>query len=162
MDFALRPPTRFAPADREAIERIREEREMVLMSAMARSLHEDAHGCMAVINEDRQVVHANAAFVAFAQCKSDDDLLGLRLGELLGCVHATEDVSGCGTHPTCRTCGTVNSAMTALEGRACTTEVNLVVERQGKEVDLAFDLTATPVAIRGRCFVLIEVEPVSE
>jgi hypothetical protein len=160
MDFSLKPPTRFAPAERETVERIREEHDMLVSSEAANAVLAAVEERLAVVNENRQLVHANDTFLRFVGVAGLNDILGMRLGELLGCVHAIEDLSGCGTHPTCRTCGTVNSALRALAGRSCVAEVNLVVERAGREQALDFDLEATPLHLRGRLFALVRLDPI--
>jgi len=117
---------------------------------------------IAVINEKRQIVHANRSLLRMAGCSSVEDVLGMRLGEAMGCVHATEDLSGCGTHPSCTVCGTVNAALCALNGRPCVAEVNLSVERAGQQQAFNFDLHAEPLTIRGRLFALLKVETIED
>jgi PAS domain-containing protein len=157
MDFALKPPTRHAPAERSSIDRIREDHALVLGAEVAGPLLDAIPDPLAVVTETRQFVLANRAFLEFAGASRLDDILGLRMGEVLGCPHAQEDLSGCGTHPTCKTCGAVNAVMHALGGRSAVADVELTVESQGRECSLCFVINATPLTVRGRQFVLIGI-----
>lgn len=159
-DFSLVPPTLFAPADRENSAQVHEESAMITQSDFARGILEALDVPAAVINESRQIIYANEALLKLAGAKSLEDGLGLRLGELLGCTHAVEDLSGCGTHPSCRTCGTVNGALTALDGEACATMVDIALAEDDGESRLEFQLTATPMEVQGRRFALLRLDPV--
>lgn len=162
MDFSLKPPTRHAPAERASIERIREEHAIVLGAEVAGPLLDAIDEPLAVLNDLRQFVLVNRSFLEFAGVREAEQLLGLRLGEVLGCAHAIEDLSGCGTHPSCKTCGAVNAVMHALGGRAAVSEVDLEIERQGATTELSFEISATPLSIRGRSFVLIGITHLGE
>ncbi len=162
MDFALTPPTRFAPSAREDFERIREEHAMVAAAQAGAGRSDSAGSAVAVVNESRQIVHADEAFLRFTRAAAPGDLLGLRIGEALGCVHATEDTSGCGTHPSCCICGTVNSTLLALAGHACATGVNMEAEWRGRDARLDFDIVATPFPIRGRLFARVEIRAIED
>ncbi|MCA8932374.1 MAG: PAS domain-containing sensor histidine kinase [Rhodospirillaceae bacterium] len=67
---------------------------------------------MVILNEDRQIVHANASFLAISGYDSVEHVRGKRPGEAIDCVHASlfEAPGGCGTGHACSTCG----ALTAL------------------------------------------------
>jgi hypothetical protein len=162
MDFSLKPPTRHAPAERASVERIREEHAIVLGAEVTGPLLDAIDEPLAVLNDLRQFVLANHAFLEFAGVAQSEDLLGLRIGEVLGCAHALEDTSGCGTHPTCKTCGAVNAVMHALGGRPALSEVELEVECKGTTCQLDFEIGATPLFIRGRQFVLIAISHLGE
>ena len=159
MDFALKPPTHHAPAERASIERVREEHALVLGAEVAGPLLDAIPEPLAVVNLQRQFVLANKGFIEFAGVNGLEDLLGLRIGEVLGCPHALEDISGCGTHPSCKTCGAVNVVMHALDGRAAVADVELTVEGRDGECELCFEINATPLAVRGRPFVLLAISP---
>lgn len=157
MDFALQPPTRHAPAEREDIERIREDHARLVGTEVAGPLLDAIGDPLAVVTETRQFVLANRAFLEFAGVARLDDLLGLRMGEVLGCPHAREDISGCGTHTTCKTCGAVNAVLHAVGGRSAVSDVELQLENDGEETTLGFVINATPLEVRGRRFVLVGI-----
>jgi signal transduction histidine kinase len=69
-----------------------------------------------VLNRERQILFANAAFADFAG-KPAAELIGRRPGEALGCLHHAETEGGCGTTEYCRYCGAARAILASLEGR---------------------------------------------
>jgi len=64
-----------------------------------------------LLNEHRQIVACNQALLRSLGVTDRKSVVGRRIGEVLACVHATEQAGGCGTSETCRTCGAVNSIL---------------------------------------------------
>ena len=64
-----------------------------------------------VLNEYRQIIFANKAFLDFAGKKSIKDIVGIRPGELLNCEGAWSHTGGCGTSSFCGECGMVRSVL---------------------------------------------------
>lgn len=58
----------------------------------------------AVLNAQREVLHENAALRRLLGVRGTA-LLGLRLGEALDCERANDAPAGCGTGPSCASCG---------------------------------------------------------
>ncbi len=56
-----------------------------------------------VVNSDRRVLIANKMAQAFSKM-DEDNLIGLRSGDVMGCVHATKSPQGCGHGLACRHC----------------------------------------------------------
>jgi PAS domain-containing protein len=157
LDFSLKPATHFAPAEREAIDVIKAEQSAILGTGAAAAILETLREPVAIVNGLRQIVHANKAFLAFAGAARLDDILGMRLGEFLGCAHAAGDMGGCGTHPTCQTCGAVNAVLSAAAGTEVCAETDLAVASGGRERRLRFEVTAAPFESGGWRFVLMTV-----
>lgn len=157
LDFSLSPCSHFAPADRESLEAIKAEQAAVVGCGAAAAILETLSEPVAVVNGLRQVVHANASFLAFAGAEALDEILGMRLGEFLGCSHAVGDLAGCGTHPSCRTCGAVNAVLSAADGTALCCEADLTVTTGGRERRLRFDVSAAPFQAGGWRFVLMTI-----
>ena len=143
LDFSLHPATRFAPAERETLDAIKAEQAAILGNGATAAILDALHEPVAVVNGLRQIVHANRSFLAFAGAASLEEILGMRLGEFLGCSHAG-DVGGCGTHPTCQTCGAVNAVLCASAGAEVTSEADLALSAGGRERRLRFDISAAP------------------
>lgn len=64
-----------------------------------------------ILNSDRQIVFANKAILDFLKIQDASQILGLRPGEALNCIHAENDSGGCGTTDFCRMCGAVNAIL---------------------------------------------------
>jgi len=64
-----------------------------------------------LLTEHRQIVACNQALLKLLGTTDHKGVVGRRVGEVLGCVHATELPGGCGTSETCQTCGAVNAML---------------------------------------------------
>jgi len=71
-------------------------------------------GILAVLNEQRQVLAVNDAFLREFGIHDAGHVLGLRPGEAVGCVHAWDMEAGCGTSQWCATCGAAIAIVAAL------------------------------------------------
>lgn len=85
---------------------------------MMRSEIAAAHGvlldavpmALAVLNEFWQVLFTNSRFNALLDLREPSSILGLRLGEMSGCVNAGTSLSGCGTSLSCPGCSVFKGA----------------------------------------------------
>lgn len=62
-------------------------------------------GFVLVLNQTRQIVFANQAFLRFLGATSLAEVLGKKPGDALACEHAVHSALGCGTTNFCSTCG---------------------------------------------------------
>jgi len=67
-----------------------------------------------VLNNYWQIVFANRDFLRLFPVGKEDDILGQRIGEVLGCSNSSLSVSGCGTSPGCRVCDLGGALYAAL------------------------------------------------
>lgn len=150
---AKTPATEFLPADRL-------ERETILKLAGKISRSPSAETlaliplAVAILNDTRQIVHANERFLAMTGDTTLDALLGKRLGEALGCIHANETEGGCGTTRFCRYCGAARAIVKSLEGERNTQECS--ISRFGMSMHDALNLQVwtVPMDVEGSRFVL--------
>lgn len=69
-----------------------------------------------VVDEDSRILDMNAAAALF--CRQDlESSYGLRGGEVLNCIHASDVPAGCGHGSVCKTCVIRNSVKSLFEGR---------------------------------------------
>ncbi len=138
-------PTQFAPAERAAPEVVQREAGEVAegMGAVAKG---QAPVLMLVLNAQRQIVYANEAALHLLKLERIDQLCGQRPGEALGCVHARECATGCGTTAHCRTCGAVLAILAAQRGQTDVRDCQIA-----KEDHEALDLRVwtTPMEFNG-------------
>ncbi len=66
-----------------------------------------------IVNDRRQAVAVNRA-LREAVGRDLSGVLGLRPGEIVGCLHSAEGEDGCGTAPACELCGAVEAVEAAL------------------------------------------------
>lgn len=110
-------PTQFAPAARADEDVIRRQAQAVLDIELLGNLYEAVSELVLILNAQRQIVFANGNFAAMTGQKTPQSLHGMRVGEALGCSHAGECASGCGTTAFCSTCGAVRAIMGSIRGQ---------------------------------------------
>ena len=107
--------TEYLPAEHDdAIEVGRKLLHVATSDVAQRLIHCDAMSL--VLNESRQIVFANEAFMKFLGFVSMKHVIGKRLGEAFACVHAQECAGGCGTSANCRICDVAQSFNRFLNG----------------------------------------------
>lgn len=154
--------TFFAPAERATDEQVHEQVGFVTNNPIVTTLLHSAGGLLAILNEQRQVLAVNEAVLAALGIKNPSELLGLRPGEALGCVHAKDMEGGCGTSRHCQTCGAVISMLASLqsdkpEERKCV----MTVEHNQKPNELCFTVRSAPLHFENRRFLLLFLQDIT-
>ena len=131
--------TYFAPAQRASDDKLRQDIEFVNKKPIISGLMNIVSGLLAVVNEERQIVALNDALLDVLGVGDAAEILGLRLGEAVGCVHAHDMPGGCGTGEYCITCGAAIAQVAGLyrdrpEERTCAATVH----KDGETQDLYF------------------------
>jgi hypothetical protein len=155
------PITFFAPAQREPIEVVHRQAKRLGHKPLTRSLLNASLNYLFLLNARRQIVMASENVLELVPGKTMDEILGLRPGEALDCVHAYECASGCGTSQFCRECGTVRVILSGLEGRRDMQECRLTRVVQGREASLELRVLATPLVQDHQHYTLLAVEKIS-
>lgn len=99
--------TFFAPAERDGLEAIRRDHFLVSRNARVKAALSSYPNLAAVLNDKRQILAVNQPLMARLGISNADQVLGLRPGEALDCIHAREEIGGCGTSRHCKDCGAV-------------------------------------------------------
>jgi hypothetical protein len=155
--------THFAPAERTDVRVFRQQVEAVSSSPVMTTLLDTMAGLLVVLNEDRQIVALNHAFLATLGIADPDKVLGLRLGESLRCEHAYEKPNGCGTTAYCSTCGAAIAMMTAInENRETEQMCALTAILDGADHDLSLLIKAHPLTIGDNRWVLVIAQDVTQ
>ncbi|HPF69215.1 MAG TPA: HAMP domain-containing sensor histidine kinase [Candidatus Krumholzibacteria bacterium] len=151
--------THFAPAVRTEPSELARRIGLITNNPIVDTLLRAVGGLVAVIDENRQILAVNHAFLAGLGCRDSQQVLGLRPGEALGCVHADDMPGGCGTSAHCATCGAVLAIATAAalgeaDERYCVAEV----EREGAVEDLVLKVRACPIDLGGERLLLFVLQ----
>lgn len=72
-------------------------------------------GYVLLLDRRRQILSVNDAFIKAFGLTKPEDVLGLRLGDALGCDHARSSKDGCGSTANCRSCGAMLAQLTAYD-----------------------------------------------
>ncbi|HEX2908848.1 MAG TPA: HAMP domain-containing sensor histidine kinase [Phototrophicaceae bacterium] len=151
--------TQFAPAERTPAEKIKEQVEYFFNSPVFHQLADSIGNIFMIVNAQRQIVFSNQALLDTLKLKPEDLLQGVRPGEALHCVHATDMPYGCGTSEFCRTCGAVQAVLASLNGNKNNQECRITQE-DGSALDLR--IWATPLQISGEKFSMVSTVDISD
>jgi signal transduction histidine kinase len=113
-------------------------------------------GMLAVLNEQRQVLAVNDELLRALGIEFEGELLGLRPGEVLGCIHSAKMPDGCGTSQACASCGAVIAILSSMtRNHTAERDCFLTLERGGTLADVYFHVTSTPISLEGRRYLLL-------
>ena len=154
-------PTSFAPAERLSADEIASQRSQLLSHPLVGELLNCLPDPVLILNQQRQIVLANRAFTDLVRpCAAD--LVGLRPGEALNCVHSAEGPGGCGTTTFCRYCGAVQAILEAQRtSRACTEECRIMRDFECDPSPLDLRVWATPLPGAGP-FTVFAIKDISD
>lgn len=156
--------TFFAPTGRATQEDLDRQIGVVSNSPLFNTFLSTVEGVLVVLNEQRQIVGINTAFLGFLGVEDPELTLGLRLGESLCCVHSHEMPGGCGTSKSCGSCGAVIAMMSCLETgqpaeRICALEMRT---SQEESKSLSLLVRSSLLSIEGFRFLVIGIRDISK
>lgn len=97
--------TYFAPAERATKAGLTADIGHITNNPLIDTLMSASCGLFAVLNSQRQILSLNQTFLQMMGVNDLENALGLRPGEYLQCIHASEMPGGCGTSRHCSECG---------------------------------------------------------
>lgn len=154
--------TYFAPAERTDRRTFANQVENISNSQIMSTLLQATGGLLVVLNEDRQIVGLNEAFLNALGISEPATVLGLRLGATLNCIHAAELPHGCGTTPHCVTCGAVIAMMAAInDDLAAEKTCALTAEKGGETLERYLSIRAQPMKIDDSRWILIFAQDIT-
>ena len=104
-------------------------------------------GFVLVLNQARQIVFANHAFLGFLGAPSLAEVLGKKPGDALACEHAVHSARGCGTTDFCSTCGAAKAAppsLAHLPANGAAQECRINQEGSGRAFDFQVQTAPFP------------------
>ncbi len=115
-----------------------------------------------ILNEQRQILAANAALFRALAAEDPTCFRGLRPGEVFKCVHVEEGPEGCGTSNACTRCGALLTILAAQQQDGPTEgECLLGSSQDGKWNAREFWVRATPLKIYGHDFLVLIMRDIS-
>ena len=152
-------PTAFAPAERATPDELQRQVDYFFNTPpLLQEIMTNIPGILTVLNDKRQIIYANRVLMDLLALSHTDEFLGLRPGEVLDCVHASESDGGCGTTEFCKTCGAVQAILISQNGKKNTQECR-ITQRNGESLDLR--VWATPIEVEGEQFTIFAVTDIS-
>jgi PAS domain-containing protein len=124
---------------------------------------ENAPIVMLLVDRERRVRKANGAAIKFAGHPAEE-MIGLRSGEALRCLHSLDDPRGCGFGQSCETCTVRNVVIDTLEAGKShyAVEAKLPFDLTGKAEEKYLLLSTIPLTIREEQLVLVCIEDITD
>lgn len=108
-----------------------------------------------VVNEHRQILFCNTAFSTLCRKSSVDDVVGMRPGEALDCLHSSEVLAGCGCSEHCSVCGAAQAILHSLDGEEDCQECRMFRLLDEDKVPLDLQVFTRPIEFHGKTFTLL-------
>jgi signal transduction histidine kinase len=153
------PATLFAPPERATREATGRQSELLLATEMLPVLFDAVEQMILVLNPQRQIVFANRAARRVLGAARTVELIGLRPGEAVDCIHASEHAAGCGTSEACTQCGAVNVILVSQLGKTDIRECR-ISRRNGAE-PLELLVQASPLALGNQPYTILSLRDIS-
>jgi len=154
--------TYYAPAARKNQVELQLEIDIITKNPLVDQVLNSLGTVLVLLNEQRQIVALNDFFLKELGIDNPQEVLGLRLGETLGCVHASEMQAGCGTSRSCGTCGAVISMMVSLtENKGSERCCALRAEIAGNLREMLLLVRTSPLVIEKTRFLAVTVRDVT-
>jgi hypothetical protein len=148
----MKQPTEHAPAERAPSEVLNAQITSLRGNAVLQGAAQHRPEHIALLNPQRQIVYANASYLAMAENQGSADVYGARFGEHMGCIHATSGEGACGTAAACQTCGAVNSVLKSLDGKVAMQRCTIPLEAEHDPLQLI--IFTIPVRIDGSIYIM--------
>jgi signal transduction histidine kinase len=113
-----------------------------------------------ILGQDRRILYGNPAAQALKTPHNGERIEGLKLGEVLRCIHS-EEPEGCGDTPSCLYCGANLAIRIGLEGTPSTEECRITASTAGGDAGLEFSIQSRPVEWKGEKAVFCALNDIS-
>jgi signal transduction histidine kinase len=148
--------TFFAPAARASAADLANELQFISDNPFIDTILQNVSGLFVVLNEQRQIVAINDAFLNMLGITDAEEVFGFRLGEALDCIHAHDQPNGCGTTRYCVTCGAAIAMVTSLvKDQVIDGECVAIVYRNGIKTDLFLQIRCSPITYMETRYILM-------
>ncbi len=146
-------PWTYAPAFRASDADVLRQHALFVAKAALQPVLDAVPFSVVVLNHWRQIIYANAALLGLIGRSKIQEVLGKRLGEVVGCQHAFQAQGGCGTTDFCRYCGGIHAMLRAIElRRADVQECRISRVPGGDALDLR--VWSRPIVVDDEAFVV--------
>ncbi len=155
--------TYFAPAERASKTQFLEDIHVLAENPIVDSILGSAGGLIAVLNEHRQILAINESLLNYMGIDNPQDVLQLRPGESLQCIHAHDMEGGCGTSMYCPTCGVAIAIMATLrKGKSEVMTCGVTASRNGNNIELFFRASSSLLILNGKRLVLLFLQDITK
>ncbi len=119
-------------------------------------------GILAILNEQRQIIALNDSLLDMLGIDNPSQVLGLRPGEAIHCIHAKDEPAGCGTTKFCSSCGAAIAIVSSFSENIPVEKICALTAQKGsKNVDMALLVKAHPIEIEKQRFLLLFLQDIT-
>jgi len=140
------------------------EQKLIEQKDLLSAIYRNAPLVMMVVNSERRIQQVNG-FAAQFVGRDVEEMLGMRGGEALRCLHVLDDPKGCGFGEYCQQCVIRHLVLDTLE----TGETHLQIEapyyfkgEYNKVQEMAFLTSTTSITVKGARMVLLTLQDITE
>jgi len=152
--------TQFAPAERADEKIIKHQSDILADQPILIEILNAVSVAVVILNLQRQIVFGNKAFLYMLGRDDLKGVSGLRVGEVMKCIHASTGAGGCGTTKFCKMCGAVNAMLSAQKGNIEILECRITQLEDTRAFDLR--VMASPINIKGMEFTVFSVMDIAD
>ncbi len=153
--------TFFASAERADVAELEFEQKVIACSSLLQPIIDAMPDFVIILNKHRQIVGVNKHLLETFGVSNTDQLIGMRPGEALNCIHFTEGPGGCGTTKNCSVCGAV---LTILASQTTNQQVPgecRITLQDSEMTSLDLEVIASPFEIDNIPFTLFALKDIS-
>lgn len=154
--------TAFLPAERASVDRLEAQARIFADHAYLDQVLNTLPDMVMVLNTQRQAIYANQALLDFAGFGTLNEVIGLRPGEILGCNHAFERETGCGTTAFCQFCGAAHAILASQHGDRAVQECHISAQADHKVPGMDLRVWTTPITLDGERFTIFTLADISD
>ncbi len=155
----LTQDTHFAPAGRDSEGKLYALHQRIAAEPHVMALLNGIPLKVFILNYKRQIVMANQAACNIAG-RMLTECIGMRPGELAGCIHSGNGPDGCGTNLACRFCGAVGAILESRETLNTCQEECRIKLINGQSLD--WKVTTSPISLGGQQLICLAIEDISD
>lgn len=154
--------TKYAPAERDSVEKV--SKDYSIISENACSHYFDYFPLpLLVLNEHRQAVFSNRAFVQMLGIKNSHDFLGKRPGEIMQCAYAHCEPGGCGTSGYCSECGALHAVLESINTNSSSTyDCQLLQSINEEKAALDLRVHASPFNFNDTIYYVVTIMDIAD
>lgn len=152
--------TAFAPAERSSAAEVKADLRLFKKDPHVVMLLDSIPDMAVILNKNRQIVFANKMLLQHLGKTEVEEIIGVRPGELMNCIHSCETSGGCGTSKFCEVCGAVNAIIASQNSQIkSVNECEIVVK---DAYNLNFRVWASPLIKNGEQYTLFVLRDIAD
>ena len=144
-------------------ERKKAEKEIAEQHSLIKAIYSNAPFIMMVVDRNRRLRQVSGFATQFAGSPAEE-MIGLRGGEAMRCLHALDDPRGCGFGEFCKGCVIRNKVIETLEHGVVNLqfEASFDFSSEDRTQTLALLVSTTPIPFQGENMALVTIMDITE